>query len=65
LPYFYHNSKIYWNLSSFCRDNDLIYEGVRYFARKFGTKDLFMKHLHENNEVIDLLIQRYKKKEQP
>jgi hypothetical protein len=64
LPYFYYNSKIYWNLSSFCRDNDLIYEGVRYFARKFGTKDLFMKHLHENNEVIDLLIQRYKKKDQ-
>ena len=64
MPYFYHNSKIYWNLSSFCRDNNLIYEGVRYFARKFGTKDLFMKHLHENNEVIDLLIQRYKKKDQ-
>lgn len=63
MGYFYHNSKIYYNIRSFCTDYDLVYDSVRYFARKFGTKDLFMKHLHENREVIDVLIQRYRRKD--
>ena len=61
--YFFYESRIYYNLRQFCLDYDLAYDSLRYNMRKFGSKDKFLDYLHQNPEVIEVLIQRYRRKD--
>ena len=42
-------------------DYDLAYDSLRYNMRKFGSKDKFLDYLHHNPDVIEVLIQRYRR----
>ena len=59
--YFFYQSRIYYNIHQFCLDYSLNYDSLRYNMRKFGSKDKFLDYLHQNPEVIDVLIQRYRR----
>jgi len=61
MSFFYYNKILYYNLRQFCLDYDLAYDSLRYNMRKFGTKDKFLDYLNQNPEVIEVLIQRYRR----
>ncbi len=63
MGYFYYHNVLYFSLHSFAIDYNLSYDSLRYQMRKMG-KNEYLKHLNDHPEVIEVLIQRYKKKEQ-
>jgi len=63
MSFFYYNKILYYNLRQFCLDYDLAYDSLRYNMRKYGSKDKFLDYLHQNPEVIEVLIQRYRRKD--
>ena len=63
MSFFYYNKILYYNLRQFCLDYDLAYDSLRYNMRKYGSRDKFLDYLHQNPEVIEVLIQRYRRKD--
>lgn len=63
MAYFFYGGKLYYSLLELTRELGLSYEGVRYALRPYGTKKDYMRFLHENPEFINMLIDRYKAKE--
>lgn len=61
MSFFYYKKILYYNLRQFCLDYDLAYDSLRYNMRKYGSRDKFLDYLHQNPEVIDVLIQRYRR----